>query len=49
VFLSLLNGRDDTRYDILDKYGVVEYVDGLAPGVFVIVKGQNDGARHELS
>ena len=34
---------------ILDKYGVVEYVDGLAPGVFVIVKGQNDGARHELS
>ena len=33
----------------LDKYGVVEYVDGLAPGVFVIVKGQNDGARHELS
>ena len=34
---------------VLDKYGVVEYVDGLAPGVFVIVKGQNDGARHELS
>lgn len=25
---------------ILNKFGVVEYVDGLAPGVFVIVKGQ---------
>lgn len=34
---------------VLDKYGVVEYVDGLAPGVFVIVKGQNEGVRHELS
>ena len=28
---------------------VVEYVDGLAPGVFVIVKGQNEGVAHELS
>ncbi|MBC6116145.1 NAD(P)-dependent oxidoreductase, partial [Listeria seeligeri] len=26
-----------------------EYVDGLAPGVFVIVKGQNEGVSHELS
>lgn len=34
---------------VLDKFGVVEYVDGLAPGVFVIVKGQNEGVRHELS
>lgn len=34
---------------ILDKFGVVEYVDGLAPGVFVIVKGQNEGVSHELS
>ncbi|MBV7389712.1 NAD(P)H-dependent oxidoreductase [Enterococcus alishanensis] len=34
---------------VLSKYGVVEYVDGLAPGVFVIVKGQNEGVRHELS
>lgn len=34
---------------ILDNFGVVEYVDGLAPGVFVIVKGQNEGVRHELS
>ena len=34
---------------VLDKYGVVEYVDGIAPGVFVIVKGQNEGVREELS
>ena len=34
---------------ILDKYGVVEYVDGLAPGVFVIVKGQNEGVVHEMN
>ncbi|MGM0878790.1 MAG: NAD(P)H-dependent oxidoreductase [Bacillota bacterium] len=34
---------------VLSKYGVVEYVDGLAPGVFVIVKGQNEGVAHELN
>lgn len=34
---------------VLDRYGVVEYVDGLAPGVFVIVKGQNEGVVHELN
>lgn len=34
---------------VLDNFGVVEYVDGLAPGVFVIVKGQNEGVAHELS
>lgn len=34
---------------VLDKYGVVEYVDGLAPGVFVIVKGQNENVSEELN
>lgn len=34
---------------ILSQFGVVEYVDGLAPGVFVIVKGQNEAVKHELS
>lgn len=34
---------------VLSQFGVVEYVDGLAPGVFVIVKGQNDAVKHELS
>ncbi|MBP2099812.1 NAD(P)H-dependent oxidoreductase [Enterococcus rivorum] len=34
---------------VLDKFGVVEYVDGLAPGVFVIVEGQNEGVKHEMN
>lgn len=34
---------------VLSQYGVVEYIDGLAPGVFVIVKGQNDGVSHEMN
>lgn len=34
---------------ILSKFGVVEYVDGLAPGVFVIVKGQNEGVNNEMN
>ncbi|MDF1962955.1 SAF domain-containing protein [Priestia megaterium] len=34
---------------VLNKFGVVEYVDGLAPGVFVIVKGQNEAVAHELN
>lgn len=34
---------------VLSQYGVVEYVDGLAPGVFVIVKGQNEGVVEELN
>lgn len=34
---------------VLSRFGVVEYVDGLAPGVFVIVKGQNEGVAHELN
>ncbi|MFT4400669.1 NAD(P)H-dependent oxidoreductase [Bacillus sp. SW14] len=33
---------------MLNHFGVVDYVDGLAPGVFVIVKGQNDAVAHEL-
>lgn len=33
---------------VLDSYGTVEYVDGIAPGVFVIVKGQNEGVIEEL-
>lgn len=34
---------------ILNDFGVVEYINGLAPGVFVIVKGQNEGVRNELN
>jgi len=33
---------------VLDNFGVVEYVDGLAPGVFVIVKSELDPVDDEL-
>lgn len=33
---------------VLNSYGTVEYVDGIAPGVFVIVKGQNEGVSEEM-
>lgn len=34
---------------VLNSYGVVEYVDGIAPGVFAIVRGQNEFVEHELN
>ncbi len=34
---------------VLNSYGVVEYVDGIAPGVFAIVKGQNKFVCDELN
>lgn len=33
---------------ILDKYGVVDYVDGIAPGVFVIVSSPLPEVNHEM-
>ncbi len=38
-----------TNGGILNNYGVVEYVDGIAPGIFCIIKGQNEGVQHELN
>ncbi|HCE11640.1 MAG TPA: NAD(P)-dependent oxidoreductase [Enterococcus sp.] len=38
-----------TNGGVLNQFGVVEYVDGLAPGVFVIVKGQNQEVSNELN
>lgn len=34
---------------VLNDFGVVEYVDGIAPGVFVIVEGQNQGVANEMN
>ncbi|GAN35678.1 NAD(P)H-dependent oxidoreductase [Lacticaseibacillus paracasei] len=33
---------------VLNNFGVVEYVNGIAPGVFVIVEGQNEGVKSEM-
>lgn len=45
---TVKNLRTKEEGGMLDSYGVVEYVDGIAPGVFVIVKAQNDEVRTEL-
>jgi predicted homoserine dehydrogenase-like protein len=34
---------------VLNKYGVVEYVDGLAPGVFAIIKAQSVGVAETMN
>jgi predicted homoserine dehydrogenase-like protein len=34
---------------VLNQHGVVEYVDGLAPGVFAIVKSDNPHVVHEIN
>ena len=33
---------------ILDKYGVVDFVDGIAPGVFVVVSSELEEVRKEM-
>ena len=33
---------------ILNKYGIVDYVNGVAPGVFIIVTTDNDIIHHEM-
>lgn len=34
---------------VLSNFGIVDYVDGIAPGVFVIVKGQNEQVAAEMN
>ncbi|WP_304264090.1 NAD(P)H-dependent oxidoreductase [Kallipyga massiliensis] len=46
---TLKTFRTKDEGGILSRYGVVDYVDGLAPGVFVIAKPQNAWVREELS
>lgn len=41
--------RLKTEGGVLNNYGVVEYVDGLAPGVFVIIKGKSQGVIEQLN
>ncbi|AYW47198.1 NAD(P)-dependent oxidoreductase [Tetragenococcus osmophilus] len=45
--INKLNLKDNGG--VLDNFGVVEYVDGIAPGIFCIVKGQNEGVQGELN
>lgn len=34
---------------VLNNYGVVEYVDGIAPGIFVITKGKSQGVIDQMN
>ena len=45
--LDDLNSKENGG--VLNNFEVVEYVDGLAPGVFIIVKGKNVGVANELN
>ncbi|MCL2562936.1 MAG: NAD(P)-dependent oxidoreductase [Oscillospiraceae bacterium] len=46
---DLLSLKREGRGGILDKYGVVEYIDGVAPGVFLIFTTDQPDIKHELS
>ena len=46
---GLLSLKGEGRGGILDSYGVVEYVDGIAPGVFAIISTEQPDALHELN
>ena len=46
---QLLSLKSEAMGGILSSYGVVEYIDGIAPGVFVIISTEQPDALHELN
>jgi len=46
---NLLSLKHEGRGGILDRYGVVEYIDGVAPGVFLIFTTDQPDSLHELT
>ncbi|MCL2568375.1 MAG: NAD(P)-dependent oxidoreductase [Oscillospiraceae bacterium] len=46
---NLLSLKSEGRGGVLNRYGVVEYVDGVAPGVFLIFSTDQKDALHELA
>jgi len=46
---DLLSLKSEGRGGILNNYGVVEYVDGVAPGVFLIFSTDHKDILHELT
>ncbi|MCL2842019.1 MAG: NAD(P)-dependent oxidoreductase [Oscillospiraceae bacterium] len=46
---DVLSLKSEGRGGILNSYGVVEYVDGIAPGVFVIFHADQSDIVHELT
>jgi len=46
---DILSLKSEGRGGILNNYGIVEYVDGIAPGVFVIFHADQPDIVHELT
>lgn len=46
---DVLSLKEEGRGGVLDNYGVIEYIDGVAPGVFVIVSTDQPDIKHELT
>jgi len=46
---DILSLKSEGRGGILNNYGVVEYVDGVAPGVFLIFSTEQPDILHELT
>ena len=45
----LLSKKSEHMGGILNNYGVIEYIDGIAPGVFAIISTDQPDALHELA
>jgi len=46
---NLLSLKSEGRGGILNSYGVVEYINGIAPGVFIIISTDQPDILHELN
>jgi len=46
---DLLSLKSEGRGGILNNYGVVEYINGVAPGVFIIIGTDQPDISHELT
>ena len=46
---DLLSLKSEGRGGILNSYGVVEYINGIAPGVFAIISTDLPDIKHELT
>jgi len=45
---DLLSLKSEGRGGVLDNYKVVEYINGVAPGVFIIIASDQPDIKHEL-
>lgn len=45
---DVLSLKSEGRGGVLNSYGVVEYINGVAPGVFIIIASSQPDIQHEL-